>query len=128
MYVICDKKNLPWFVIWYDFYPTRVFSIPSPRLGDRITLDKNHFKSQTMGDPIFIVAIIFDLLTLKFHLLFRNFKIGHISLILSDKAFIFHMFVTCDKTFLLGFSFLTLWLWNLTMATFWIWPLDICFS
>jgi hypothetical protein len=35
-YVICDKKNLPWFVIWYDFYPTRcMFSIPSPRLGDR---------------------------------------------------------------------------------------------
>jgi hypothetical protein len=35
-YVICDKKNFPWFVIWYDFYPTRcVFSIPSPRLGDR---------------------------------------------------------------------------------------------
>jgi hypothetical protein len=35
-YVICDKKNPPWFVIWYDFYPTRcVFSIPEPRLGDR---------------------------------------------------------------------------------------------
>jgi hypothetical protein len=33
---MCDKKNLPWFVIWYDFYPTLcVFSIPSPRLGDR---------------------------------------------------------------------------------------------
>jgi hypothetical protein len=35
-YVICDKKKPPWFVIWYDFYPTRyVFPIPSPRLGDR---------------------------------------------------------------------------------------------
>jgi hypothetical protein len=35
-FIICDKKNLPWFVIWYDFSPTRfVFSIPSPRLRDR---------------------------------------------------------------------------------------------
>jgi hypothetical protein len=33
---ICDKKNFPWFVAGYDFYPTRCsFSIPSPRLGDR---------------------------------------------------------------------------------------------
>jgi hypothetical protein len=22
---MCDKKNLPWFVMWYDFYLTRVF-------------------------------------------------------------------------------------------------------
>ena len=30
------KTNLPWFVIRYDFYPTRwVFFIPSSRLGDR---------------------------------------------------------------------------------------------
>jgi hypothetical protein len=35
-FVICDKKNLQRLVIWYDFYPTRcVFSVPSPRLGDR---------------------------------------------------------------------------------------------
>ena len=34
--VTCDKKNLPWVVVWYDLYPTRcAFSIPSPRLGDR---------------------------------------------------------------------------------------------
>ena len=26
-----DKKNLPWFGVVYDFYPT----IPSPRLRDR---------------------------------------------------------------------------------------------
>ena len=33
---ICEKKNLPWFMVRYDFYPTLcVFSIPSPRLGDR---------------------------------------------------------------------------------------------
>ena len=34
--VTCDKKNLPWFVVRYDFCPTPcMFSIPSPRLGDR---------------------------------------------------------------------------------------------
>jgi hypothetical protein len=30
---ICDKKNLPCFVMWYDFYPTHCMF--SPRLGDR---------------------------------------------------------------------------------------------
>ena len=31
--VTCDKKKLPWFVVGYDFCPTRcMFSIPSPRL------------------------------------------------------------------------------------------------
>jgi hypothetical protein len=24
---ICDKKNLPWFVVGYDYHPTCVFSI-----------------------------------------------------------------------------------------------------
>ena len=32
--VTYDKKNLPWFVVGYDFYLTCVFSIPSPKLGD----------------------------------------------------------------------------------------------
>jgi hypothetical protein len=30
------KGDLPWFVMWYDFYPMScVFSIPAPRLRDR---------------------------------------------------------------------------------------------
>ena len=30
-----DKKNLPWFVIGYDFYPNlHMFSFLSSRLGD----------------------------------------------------------------------------------------------
>jgi hypothetical protein len=34
--LIYDKKNLPYFVMWYDFYPTRcAFFIPSPRPRDR---------------------------------------------------------------------------------------------
>jgi hypothetical protein len=32
---ICDEKNLPWFVAGYDFYPTRMFSMPSLRLRDK---------------------------------------------------------------------------------------------
>lgn len=40
----------------YDFNPIRcVFSIPSPRIGDRKynSLDKNYILSQIMRDPIY---------------------------------------------------------------------------
>ena len=32
---ICDKKNLTWFMVGYDFYPTR-FVFLSPRQVSRI--------------------------------------------------------------------------------------------
>jgi hypothetical protein len=46
---------------------------------------------------------VFDLvtLTLKFDTLFKNFNIGHIFWMVSDMASVFHMHVTCDKTFIL---------------------------
>ena len=44
---------------------------------------------------------IFDLvtLTLKFDLLLKNFNLGHNFLTRSDRAFILHMCIACDKTF-----------------------------
>jgi hypothetical protein len=45
-------------------------------------------------------------LTLKFYPLFKNFNIGHIFWMASDRAFIFHMCVPFDKTFLLVPNFL----------------------
>ena len=52
--VTCDKKNLPWFGVKYDFYPTRcVFSILSSRLRNKKnSLDENDIQPQAMGDPI----------------------------------------------------------------------------
>ena len=46
-------------------------------------------------------TIILDLVTLilKFGLLFKNFNLGHTLWTLRDEAFIFHMCITCDKTF-----------------------------
>ena len=45
--VTCDKKNLPWFVVGYDKYPTHyVCFIPLPRLGDR--KHATHFKKSLM--------------------------------------------------------------------------------
>jgi hypothetical protein len=32
----------------------------------------------------------------------NKFNVGHISLMVSDKDFVFHKRVSCDKTFLLG--------------------------
>ena len=45
---------------------------------------------------------IFDLvtLTLKFDLLIKNFNLGHIFLTRRGRAFILHMYIPCDKTFL----------------------------
>ena len=44
---------------------------------------------------------IFDLvtLTLKFDLLLKNFNLGHSFLTRRGRAFIFHMYIPCDKTF-----------------------------
>jgi hypothetical protein len=52
--------------------------------------------------------------TLKFDPLFINFNIGHIFWMASDRAFLFHMCVPYDKTFLLVAKFWTIWLWSLT--------------
>ena len=44
---------------------------------------------------------IFDLvtLTLEFDLLFKNFNLGHSFLTGKGRAFIFHMYIPCDKAF-----------------------------
>ena len=61
--VTCDEKNLPWFLVGYDFYPTCcVFPISSRRLGDRkhttcwIKIISNHKPCQ--GYPIFFTSIL----------------------------------------------------------------------
>ena len=45
--------------------------------------------------------LVFDLvtLTLKFDLLLKNFNLGHNFQTRSDKAFILHVCIPCDKTF-----------------------------
>jgi hypothetical protein len=47
-------------------------------------------------------ANIFDLLTLtlNFDLLFKNFNIGHIFWMVSDRAFMFHVCIPCEKILL----------------------------
>ena len=42
---------------------------------------------------------IFDLVTLTFDLLLKNFNLGHSFLTRRGKAFILHMYIPCDKTF-----------------------------
>jgi hypothetical protein len=46
-------------------------------------------------------TLIFYLLTLKFDLIFKIINIGHIFWIVSDRVLIFHMYVPCDKAFLM---------------------------
>jgi hypothetical protein len=57
-------------------------------------------------------------LTLKFDKLFKNFNIGHIFWMVSDMAFIFHVCVLYDKTFLLVPKFFTFWPWPWSLTHF----------
>jgi hypothetical protein len=52
-------------------------------------------------DKTILLVPKFVTLTLKFDPLFKNFNIGLIFLMVSDRAFLFYMHVTCDKTFIL---------------------------
>jgi hypothetical protein len=69
---------------------------------------------QDLSTGTFIFALI--TLTLEFDLLLKKINIGHISWIVSDRAFIFHLRISCDKTSVLVPSFLTLWPWSLTYS------------
>jgi hypothetical protein len=48
----------------------------------------------------------------------KNFNIGHIFWMVSDRTFIFHMCIPYDKTFLLVPKFLTLWSWTWSLTHF----------
>ena len=59
---------------------------------------------------------IFDFvtLTLTFDLLLKKLNLGHNCWTKRDRAFIFHMCISCGKTFLSIPKFLTSWPWLLT--------------
>ena len=64
---------------------------------------------------------IFDFvtLTLTFDLLLKKLNLGHNFWTKRDRAFIFHMCISCDKTFLPIPKFLTLWPWPWLLTYFW---------
>ena len=49
----------------------------------------------------------------------KNFNLGHNFLTRSDRAFILHMCIPCDKTFHIVLYFLTLWPWPWSLIYFW---------
>ena len=64
---------------------------------------------------------IFDFvtLTLTFDLLLKKLNLGHNFWTKRDRAFIFHMCISCDKTFLSIPKFLTSWPWPWLLTYFW---------
>jgi hypothetical protein len=68
---------------------------------------------------------------MKFDRLSKNFKFGHNFRMASDRALVFHMHVTCDKTFI--FEILTLGfddddhLWNLPHTGAFVFHITSCF-
>ena len=61
----------------------------------------------------------FVTLTLTFDLLLKKLNLGHYFWTIRDRAFIFHMCISCDKTFLSIPKFLTLWPWPWLLTYFW---------
>ena len=63
---------------------------------------------------------MFDLvtLTLKFDLLLKNFNLSHCFLTRRGRAFIFHLYIPCDKTFPWVPKFLTSWPWPWSLTYF----------
>jgi hypothetical protein len=66
----------------------------------------------SLWQDLSIVTIVFDFLTLtlKFDIIFKNFKIGHILWVVSDRAYIFHVYSLWQDLFInnLIFDLLTL--------------------
>ena len=62
---------------------------------------------------------IFDLVTLTFDLLLKKINLGHNFWTKRDRAFIFHMGICCDKTFLLEPTIFTSWPWPWLLTYFW---------
>ena len=84
---------------WYGFHIAHVYSL---------------------GEDLSHGTIFFDLLTLtlKFDLLLKNFNLGYNFLTRSDRAFILHMCIPCDKTFHMVPYFLTSWPWPWSLTYF----------
>jgi hypothetical protein len=78
----------------------------------------SYFICVSLWHDLSIDTKLFDLVTLKFDPLFKNFNIGHIFWMVSDRAFVFHMCVPYDKYFLTVLSFLTLWPWPWSLTQF----------
>ena len=74
-----------------------------------------------MWQDLSVDTKIFDLvtLTLTFDLLLRKLNLGHNFWTKRDRAFIFHMCICCDKTFLPIPKFLTSWPWPWLLTYFW---------
>ena len=64
---------------------------------------------------------IFDCvtLTLTFDLLMKKLNLGHNFWAKRDRTFIFHMCISCGKTFLLETKFYTSWPWPWLLTYFW---------
>ena len=58
-------------------------------------------------------------LTLTFDLLLKKLNLDHNFWTKRDRAFIFHMCISCDKTFLSKLKFLTSWPWPWLLTYFW---------
>ena len=72
-------------------------------------------------EPFCRYQIFFELVTLilTFDLLLRKLNLGHNIWTKRDRAFIFHMCISCGKNFLPIPTFLTSWPWPWLLTYFW---------
>ena len=75
----------------------------------------------SLWQDLSVDTIFFDFvtLTLTFDLLLKKLNLGHNFWSERDRAFIFHMCISCGKTFLVTPKFLTSWPWPWILTYFW---------
>ena len=71
----------------------------------------------SLWQDLFVDNKIFDFVT--FDLLLKTHNLGHNFWTKRDRAFIFHMCISCGKTFLSIPKFLTKWPWPSLLTYFW---------
>ena len=68
---------------------------------------------------VYTKCFYFVTLTSTFDLLLKKLNLGHNFWTKRDRAFIFHMGISCGKTFLLEPKILTSWPWPWLLTYFW---------
>ena len=75
----------------------------------------------SLWQDLSVYTKIFDFVTvtLTFDLLLKKINLGHNFWTKRDRAFIFHVCISCDKTFMSIQKFLTSWPWPWLLTYFW---------
>ena len=104
-----------------DFWPTFEKNLTLAITFEPKEIGFNNTQVYSLWQDLSVDTKIFDFvtLTLTFALLLKKLNPDHNFLTKRDRVFIFHMCISCGKTFLSKPNFLTPWPWPWLLTYFW---------